>query len=80
MPGWGPALLTYEGNQGNYKNIFIMTDWVNLKDSNPLKDSLIGNISDLRTTPILIVTKRKPFEKTEGLWFILLSCFQIFNK
>ncbi len=62
---WGVIDLIYESKDSNYKNIFFMNDWVNTKYANRFIDTLIGDLSDLRTSVIMIITKKNPLPKVE---------------
>ena len=69
--GWASDLLTFVKRDGNFNNIFLMYDWVNTKDSNRLKDTIIGDLSELRTTKLLSITKRNLLFKQSdfNLWY-----------
>ena len=75
-PDWGSTLLSFENEVGNYKNIFLMNDWVNSKEFFAFKDTLIGKLTDLNTSLISVITKRTPLLKSNELNLLYSHTFK----
>ncbi|MEO8398649.1 MAG: T9SS type A sorting domain-containing protein [Ignavibacteriaceae bacterium] len=66
---WSTRLLTYESNDENFNNIFLMYDWANSKEESRYKDSLEGDLSDLHLAKMFSITKKNPLIKLRDYYF-----------